>query len=117
MESKTLRALKREYATRVSVPQSEYEQMQKELSKTEFYYQYEMQVGDSPSYTPMPMKLVYERTDEELGLILSYRQILKQEEIEKQLRTIKGCAIFFVVLMIISIIASVVLLQPLTHLF
>lgn len=106
-----LQSIKERYALRYQVTKEEYEKKKQELSTEVFEAQYESTDyvdGDTRVY--QFNKKVFEYSDEEVKQVMLFEQLQKQEIIEQHLRTIKGCMIFFTVLISIGIAAYIILM-------
>ena len=106
-----LQSIKERYTLRYPVTKEEYEQKKQELSTEVFEAQYESSDyvdGDTRVY--QFNKKAFEYSDEEVKQAMLFEQLQKQEIIEQHLRTIKGCVIFFTVLISLGIAAYIILM-------
>ncbi len=106
MEKYILKRVNARYS-KWEITKDKYEQKKQELTPEDFEKAYEIRYSND-GYGPTYYEKSLEHTPEELHLLMAYDRLIAQEKSEKHLKTIKGCVIFFTVLMAISIIVSII---------
>ena len=102
------------YSKREEITKEEYEKKQAEISAEDFSAVYEKVGFDSEPGSQYESKATYYHKKSEpnpvtLNLLMTYDNLVAQEKAEHHLNTIKNCVVFFVVLSVIGIVASIVL--------